>query len=228
MSGELCFDCESGPLTVRIATLLLAGFAGRDRAATERHIADMEKVGVPRPACVPAIYPVIPALLSQADRHEVYGTDTTPEVEFVLFGHEGEVFVTVGNDQCDIAVEAAGMAEKSKNLCQKVVARHAWPLGSVKHHWDSLVLHLEIDGRRVVDEPVSSLQRPNDLTSLALGKAGPGIIDGAMLFSGTVGEAGPLPKTPYRVRIELIDPLRHRSISHEFEVVPLQPHSVQA
>ncbi|RUX85921.1 DUF2848 domain-containing protein, partial [Mesorhizobium sp. M7D.F.Ca.US.004.01.2.1] len=138
MSGKLHFDCESRPLTVRIATLLLAGFAGRDVAATERHIADMEKVGVPRPARFPAIYPVIPALLSQADRHEVYGTDTTPEVEFVLFGHEGEVFVTVGNDQCDTAVEAAGMAEKSKNLCQKVVARHAWPLSSVTDHWDRL------------------------------------------------------------------------------------------
>lgn len=36
------------------------------------------------------------------------GPKTTPEVEFVLFTWRRDIYVTLGNDQCDIEIEARG------------------------------------------------------------------------------------------------------------------------
>lgn len=215
------FDIAQRSVTVEISTLVLAAFAGRDREATERHILDMRKKGVARPASVPSFHRVIPTLLSQADGQEVHGGDTTPEVEFVIFSHAGEHFVTVGNDQCDLAVEAAGMAGKSKNLCNKMVARSAWPLREVVDHWDRLRLQMLVNETVVVDESVSLLLPPTELLAMAKTVTGRATNDNLMVFSGTVGALKSLPATTYRVGIRLVDPHLKRSLDHLFTVTQI-------
>lgn len=218
--SPLNFDCGGTPLTLNVRRLFLAGFAGRDAAATEKHIADMMLTGVPRPSAVPAVYPVIPILLTQADTIEVYGFDTVPEVEFVIFGHAGSRFVTVGNDQCDLEVEGRLSAEKSKNLCQKSVAKQAWPLEQVLAHWDRLTLHLSVNGIWRVEASVAALLTPATLLNTIFGRSDAGM-DGLMAFSGTPGAVSGLPRTSYSVRFELRDPVLDRSISHAVTVTPM-------
>ena len=73
-------------IEVAVADLVIAGWTGRDAAAVEAHIAELEAIGVPRPASVPCFYRVAAALLTTAEEIQAPGPDSSGEVEFVLFG----------------------------------------------------------------------------------------------------------------------------------------------
>lgn len=53
-------------VAVPVDTLVIAGWTGRDAAAVEAHIAELEAIGVPRPATVPCFYRVAAGLLTTA------------------------------------------------------------------------------------------------------------------------------------------------------------------
>ncbi len=207
-----------------IRRLILAGFAGRLAKDVRAHIEEMARQGVRPPSVVPSLWPVMPHLVTQDLTIEVFGNDTVPEVEFVLFTWDRVTYVTVGNDQCDIAVERDLGAEKSKNLCQKVVSREAWRLDDVLGHWDDLTLRLACNGTLMQRGRLSGLLRPEVLLE-KVAKLSGADNEGRMVFSGTIGTDGAYPAAPYRVDMSLSDPVTGRSIDHSFIVgivLPLQ------
>ena len=123
----------------------------------------MARQGVPRPPFTPMFWPVLPHLVTQASSICVYGPDTVPEVEYVLFAWKGVLYVTVGNDQCDIEVERKLSGEKSKNLCPKIVATRAWRIDDILPHWDELQLTLSCNNTVMQDDRLSVLLRPEIL-----------------------------------------------------------------
>ena len=109
---------------VAIREAVLAGWTGRDRAAMERHIVEMEAIGVKRPSSLPVFYRCSASRLNTADEIEVTGEDSSGEVEFVLIQSEGNLWVGTGSDQTDRKVESYNIT----------VSKHIAP------HWDQMVL----------------------------------------------------------------------------------------
>ena len=96
MSGRilplLLDDADGGfkQQTVSIDHAVIAGWTGRDAAAVEKHIKELEILGVKRPATTPIFYRVAAARLSTDDSIEVMGTASSGEVEFVLLQRQGD------------------------------------------------------------------------------------------------------------------------------------------
>ena len=65
------------PLTLAIDQAVIAGWTGRDPVAREKHIAELEAIGIARPATTPIYYRCSARRITQADRIEVSGGDSS-------------------------------------------------------------------------------------------------------------------------------------------------------
>ena len=80
------------PLTLPIDQAVIAGWTGRDPVARDKHIAELEAIGIARPASTPIYYRVSARRITTTDSIEVCGPDSSGEVEFVLIGWQGRIF----------------------------------------------------------------------------------------------------------------------------------------
>src|ERR1700726_706803 len=127
------------PLTLAINQGVIAGWTGRDPVARDKHIAELEAIGIARPATTPIYYRVSARRLTTEDSIEVCGSDSSGEVEFVLIGWQGRIFVGTGSDHTDRKVETYSVTV-SKQMCDKVMAPVLWELEDVIGHWDRMIL----------------------------------------------------------------------------------------
>ncbi len=121
---------------VTIDQAVVAGWTGRDPAAVEKHIKELEALGVKRPATTPIFYRVSAARLTTADTIEAVGESSGGEVEFVLLQHAGRLWVGTGSDHTDREVEKYGVTV-SKQMCEKPIAATFWAYEEVAPHWDT-------------------------------------------------------------------------------------------
>ncbi len=211
VSGDGPHPC----VDVSVDTLIIAGWAGRDRDAVEHHIAELAALGVRRPSSTPCFYRLAPALLAQDDTIDVVGQTSSGEAECVLVRHGGDLLVSVGSDHTDREVEAYGVTV-SKQVCAKPVARDAWRFADVGAHWDQLMLRswVTCDGeRRLYQEgTVASLLSPQEL----MDKLGPdGLPAGAAMFCGTLAAIGGVAGGE-QFESDLHDPVLGRTIRHRY------------
>jgi hypothetical protein len=201
--------------------LVLAGWSARNEAAVRVHIEELGHLGVKPPSTVPLFYRVGASLVSQTDRLEVLGPDTSGEIEYVILAMHDGLWVTVGSDQTDRKAEAHGVA-LSKQLCGKVLGRTLWQLEEVRGHWDRLVLraHALIGGERVLyqEGALALMRQPDDLIQRYA--QGGTIAPGTILMSGTLNVIGGI-RPAARFEMELADPVRGRTISHGYDVTVL-------
>ena len=137
------FLINGAPRCIETASLVVAGWTGRDKAAVEHHIAELAAIGVKRPRRVPCFYRLGANLLTTASEVEVVGENSSGEVEFVLISAPDAVYVGVGSDHTDRKVEAYGVTV-SKQMCPKPLGRELWRLAEVEGHWDRLVLRSHV------------------------------------------------------------------------------------
>ncbi len=78
-------------------------------------------MGIAPPASTPIYYRASARRLDPEDRIECCGGDSSGEVEFVLIGWQGRVFVGCGSDHTDRKVEAYNVTV-SKQMCDKPIA----------------------------------------------------------------------------------------------------------
>src|SRR5579864_8602658 len=137
------------PLTLAIDQAVIAGWTGRDPVARDKHIAELEAIGIARPATTPIYYRVSACRITTADSIEVSGGDSSGEVEFVLIGWQGRTFVGLGSDHTDRKVETYNVTV-SKQMCDKPIASTLWELEDVIGHWDRMILRswAWINGKR--------------------------------------------------------------------------------
>ena len=149
--------------------LAVAGWTGRDAAALEKHIVELELLGVARPSRTPIFYAASAARLTTADSIEVVGAKTSGEAEFVLLQHDGALWVGVGSDHTDRELEAHGVA-LSKQICEKPIGSHFWRYDEIAPHWDSLRLrsYATIDGSSVLYQDGSVAQMLDPVTLISL------------------------------------------------------------
>jgi hypothetical protein len=204
---------------VSISAVVIAGWTGRDAAAVEHHIAELEALGVKRPSSVPMFYPVASARLTSSDTIQTLGEESSGEVEFVLLQHQRQLWVSVGSDHTDRRVETYDV-NVSKQMCDKPVAPTWWALDDVRAHWDHLVLrsYIGADRERTLyqEGSVTSMLEPADLIS-RYRETGGAVMEGAVMFCGTLAARGGVRPSPHFL-FEIDDPVVGRKIRHEYSV----------
>ena len=216
----LVFHDKSGSArrTAQIEHLVVAGWTGRDKAAVEKHIAELEAIGVKRPATTPIFYRASAVRVTTDDAIEALGNASSGEAEFVLLRHGGRLWVGAGSDHTDREVETYGVSV-SKQMCDKPIAPEFWPMVEVAPHWDKLMLRAYIseNGKRVLyqEGPVTGMLDPLDLIEKFAGKAG--LAEGTLMFCGTLSAKGGVrPSDVFEV--ELDDPVLGRKIQHRYGI----------
>ena len=213
--SELSLVLDGVETSVRVGTAIVAGWAGRDRAAVEEHIAELAELGVAPPSSVPLFYRVSASRLTTAPEIESPAA-SSGEVEAVLLRDRGRLWVGVGSDHTDRDVESYSVAV-SKQMCDKPIGRTFWAYEQVAGHWDRLVLRSWVDDGVLYQEgPLSSLLHPDDL----LPRAEPAMVDGTLLFCGTIAAIGGI-RPASAFRYELTDPLLGRTIDASYVNRPL-------
>ena len=96
---------RTSQLQVDIDTFVIAGWAGRDRAAIDHHIEELAAIGVPRPSAVPLYYRVAENQLTQSPRIQAVGPHSSGEVETFVFTAGGELYVSLTSDHTDRKLE---------------------------------------------------------------------------------------------------------------------------
>jgi Protein of unknown function (DUF2848) len=209
------------PLTLAIDQAVIAGWTGRDPVARDKHIAELEAIGIARPASTPIYYRVSARRIVTADSIEVSGEDSSGEVEFVLIGWQGRIFVGVGSDHTDRKVEAYSVTV-SKQMCDKPIAPVLWELEDVAGHWDKMILrsYAWIDGARVLyqEGTLDAMLPVADL--IARGFGDKGLPDGCAMFGGTFAAKGGI-RPASRFEYELEDPVLKRKIGGGYDVIAL-------
>lgn len=205
--------------------LIMAGWTGRDRGAVDHHIAELATLGVPGPSRIPTFYELDPALLAGAvSTIHVLGEQTSGEVEAVLLSFPDGLWVGLGSDHTDRAMEALGVAI-SKQLCRKPMAEGLWRFDEMIGHWDQLVLRAHIleggDRRLYMEAPLAAVRDPLDLIhdyAADLGLASqPQLPVGTVMFLGAIAALDGIRPAP-RFEMTLDDPVLGRTLSHAYDV----------
>ena len=196
---------------------VIAGWTGRDAVALEKHIKELEALGVKRPATTPIFYRVAAARLTTDDTIEAVGESSGGEVEFVLLQDGGRLWVGAGSDHTDREVEKYGVTV-SKQLCDKPIASVFWSYEEVAPHWDELILraHVIEGGKSALyqEGAVTAMMHPHALMQKY---SSTGLRDGTLLFGGTLAAHGGIRPTS-EFSFELEDPVLGRKIAHRYRV----------
>jgi len=222
-SGELLISFEA-------TDLVMAGWTGRDKAAVDHHIAELEALGVPAPSKAPLFYRVDPALLAGAvEDMTVVGPMTSGEAEAVILAMADGLWVGLGSDHTDRGFEAHSV-QLSKQLCRKPMADTIWSYDELIDHWDELILraHIVEHGERVLyqEGTLAALRHPDELMATYRAERGEQgdmpLPVGTALFCGTVSAKGGI-RPSGRFEMELEDPVNARTLRHAItiETLPL-------
>lgn len=221
----LTFTVESAsgfrPRTVRVSSCVIAGWTGRDPAALEHHIAELEALGIKRPATTPIFYRVAASRLTTDTVIEAVGGASSGEVEPFVLQDDGRLWVGVGSDHTDREVETYGITV-SKQLCDKPVAPVLWPHDEVVAHWDQIVLRsFAVTGGRRELYQEGRLGAMLDPASL-IARYAPGgrLEEGTLMFGGTFAAVGGIRPAEW-FEFEMQDPVLGRAIQHAYAVTTL-------
>ncbi len=215
-------DEDAAPRAVDIRQLIVAGWTGRDKAAVEKHIKELEDLGVQRPATVPVFYRAAANRLTTAEEIEATGEESSGEVEFVLLRLEGKLWVGVGSDHTDRKVETYNVSV-SKQMCEKPIAPDFWAFDDVADHWDDLVSRSYVleNGERVLyqEGPVAAMIDPRELIERSETDS-VGLPEATLMFCGTHAAKGGI-RPAGRFEFELEDPVLKRTIGHGYAIKTL-------
>jgi hypothetical protein len=204
---------------IAIDDLVIAGWTGRDTASIEKHIKELEAIGVARPKSTPVFYRVAASLLTTGDEIEAIGGDSSGEVEFVLFSLPDELWVGLGSDHTDRKAETVGVT-LSKQMCAKPVAKTLWPFAELAEHWDRLVLrsfaHVKGERRLYQEGSVAAMRAPQELIRLYPEASGT-LKPGTAMFGGTLAVHGGIAAAEL-FEMELEDPVLGRTLRHRYRI----------
>jgi hypothetical protein len=204
---------------VRIDDLVIAGWTGRDVEALEKHIVELEELGVPRPSSVPCFYRVGAENFTNGEELQFLGDTSSGEVEFILIGTDEGMLIGVGSDHTDREVETYSVPV-SKQMCAKPVSKDVWRYDEVKDHFDDLLLRAWAteNGEKKLyqDGGVTAMRPPEELIGLYL----PGqtaLPAGMAMYCGTLAAIGGI-RPADRFDVEIEDPVRGTKISYGYNV----------
>jgi hypothetical protein len=204
---------------------VVAGYTSRDRGEVDRHIHELERLGIPRPRTVPTFFSVATYLATLGDVVEVQGPFSSGEVEFVLLFGPGGPWVTVGSDHTDRFFERHSVLA-AKQLCPKVLGGTVWPVAEVEDHWDELTLRAWVRSgrkRRLYQEAALSALLPPAVVLPGVRRYAGRELGGTVVFSGTVPTVDGEVIYGDAYELELGDPRLGRTLRAQYAVRVLEP-----
>ncbi len=138
-------DERGARVEVEPEAFTIAGYTGRDRAMVQKHIDELEREGIAPPPEVPMWYEMPTEILTTDDRIEVNSTQSCGEVEPVLIGVDGRIYLGIGSDHTARDIEREDIAT-SKRACPKPVGRSVLRVGTLDASLDEFKLESWIDG----------------------------------------------------------------------------------
>jgi hypothetical protein len=208
---ERVFDARA------ISCLTIAGWTGRDKAAVDEHIRELEELGVPRPTTTPIFYRVSASLATTHNAIEVLGDSSSGEVEPVVVSLDGELWLGVGSDHTDRAAETFGVS-LSKQMCAKPIGPVLWRLSDIADHLDALELRsfaTQGSTRRLYQEGSLASIRPIE-ELLKLSGAEP-VPEGFAMFCGTIPVLGGI-SSASQFEMEIHDPVTGSSLCCAYSI----------
>lgn len=205
--------------------LVVAGWTGRDRAALEHHVRELEALGVKRPSSMPVYYRIAVGRITQDANIQVLGPDTSGEVEPVLFSMRDGLWLGVGSDHTDRKMETFSVA-LSKQVCPKLVGNTLWDCREIAAHWDQLILRswiIEEGATKRVLYQEGSMAMITAPESLISGYAGANALEvGTVMYCGTLPAIGGI-RPAKRFIMEIEDPVLERKLgyAYDIEVLPV-------
>jgi hypothetical protein len=205
-----------------VGRVVNAGYVGRDQDAVRAHIEELRREGIAPPPSVPMLYSVTADNVTTAERIEVLGNDTSGEVEFVLLLAGQDIFVGVGSDHTDRALERHDVP-RAKQICKNVLSRRVWRNRDLQTRWDELVLQSWVAPKAADAEvlyqraPLRSILPPEELLALVKSRLG-NVSDGLVLYSGTVPIVTGAVIYGESFRAELTDPCSGNKLSCRYRV----------
>jgi len=211
---------EAKPRSFEFTRMVNAGYVGRNQDEVRRHIEELAAKGIPGPKKIPTLYPVISRGLLMDPLVEVYGDETSGEIEYVLLvENENRVLVGVGSDHTDRHLEETDIP-RAKQICPNIMGRQVWLLSDVEDHWDDLMIRSRVvsDGEEVLYQEgrLGLLMGPRDLMAFVRSVIGP--LDNTVIFSGTLGTLAGGFVFGQRFLAELIDERLGRRLAFEYDV----------
>ena len=221
---------ERRELAFRYNRMVNAGYVGKNQEEVRRHIEELAAKGIPGPKSIPVLYPVVCSVLSLEPTIEVYGNETSGEVEYVLcIVTEDEVYVGLGSDHTDRHLEETDIP-RAKQICPNLMGRTVWPLAEVESHWDDLLMnaHVVKDGKETLYQEgrLGLLLNPAELMSFVKSKI-PGPLENLIIYSGTMGMLTGEFVFGEKFSAGLIDEKLNRRIEISYDVIPLDYLTVE-
>ena len=216
---EFTIEPENTTRRVQIDNLVIAGWTGRNVEALEKHIVELEELGVPRPSSVPCFYRVGTEQFINGSEPQFLGETSSGEVEFVLIGTDEGMLIGVGSDHTDREVETYSVPV-SKQMCVKPVSPNVWRYDDVAGHFDDLLLRAWAteNGEKKLyqDGGVIAMRPPEELIGLYM----PGetaLPTGTAMYCGTLAAIGGI-RPAQRFDVEIEDPVLGRKLSYGYNV----------
>ena len=212
------------PLPFTVRRIVCAGYTSRDRGEVDRHIQELERLGIPGPRALPTFFSVASYLATVGGVIEVQGPFTSGEVEFVLLFGPGGPWVTAGSDQTDRFFERHSVPA-AKQLCPKVLGGTVWPVAEVEDHWDELVLRSWVRSgrkRRLYQEAALAALLPPAALLPGVRRHSGRELGGVVVFAGTVPTVDGEVIYGDAYELELADPRLGRAIRTQYTVQVLE------
>ncbi len=212
------------PLSFSVDKMANAGFTGRDQAEVRHHLDELSAKGIDVPDSTPTLYPVIPSALTTETSIEVYGEETSGEIEYVLFVKDDKnIYVGVGSDHTDRKLEELDIP-RAKQITPNLISPVVWNLNDVVDHWDDLSMECSVKKNAETllyqKGDLGLLMSPSELMEFVSKKI-EGPLNSIIIFSGTVKM-----ETEDFVFADtfsglLSDPTLNRSIEFSYAVKPM-------
>ena len=138
-------DDRGDPIVCEPDAFVIAGYTGRNRAAVQEHIDELAAQGIAPPPEVPMWYEMPASLLTTAGRIDVPSAETCGEVEPVLIGVDGRLYLGIGSDHTARDVEREDIAT-SKRICPKPLGRNVMRIDVLDDRFDRFRLESTVDG----------------------------------------------------------------------------------
>ena len=226
MEIDLVLESKQGrrELTFNYDRMVNAGYVGKNQEEVRRHIEELAAKGIPGPKSTPVLFPVVCTALVTDSVVEVYGSETSGEVEYVLLVvDEDEVYVGLGSDHTDRHLEEIDIP-RAKQICPNVMSRTVWPLEEVESHWDDLLMSASVikDGEeiRYQEGRLGLILNPAELMAFIKSKI-PGPLERLVIFSGTMGMLTGEFVFSEKFSAKLIDEKLNRRLEISYDVKPL-------
>jgi hypothetical protein len=141
MAKTLTLELDGSALEFVATRLLVAGYTGRDQEQVRKHIAELQRQGIPAPPSVPTVYPLDVKWVTTESELSFSSPHVSGEAEPALLfvtNDLDDALVSVMSDFTDRDEERRSIAQSK--IQPKPLSKTVWRYRDVAKIWDEIAL----------------------------------------------------------------------------------------